>query len=91
MAALKERLGEVASAIKATTTAFRNKDKFMVLDEIREMAAAAAKCRDPVRTKKLRKNARRARREFDAGRRALAKGQGCTEASSDGVMGQWPE
>ena len=34
----------------------RNMNKFMVLYEIREMAAVAAKCRDPVRRKLLRKS-----------------------------------
>ena len=35
----RERLEEVATAVKATTTAIINKNKFTVLDEIREMAA----------------------------------------------------
>ena len=59
-AALQERLEE-AAAVKATTAAKRNKNKFMIPDEIREMAAAA-KCRDPVRRKTRPKNARKARR-----------------------------
>ena len=37
-------------------------------DDIREVAADAATCRDPVRRKLLRKRARKARREFEAGR-----------------------
>ena len=41
--------------VKATTTAMRNKNKFTCPAEIREMAAEAAKCRDPVRRKSLRK------------------------------------
>ena len=45
--------------------------RFTVPAEIREMAAEAAKCRDPVRRKSPRKRAREARREFDAGRAAL--------------------
>ena len=47
----------------------------MVPDEIREMAAEAAKCRDPGRRKLLRKSACKARREFDARRTALPKGK----------------
>ena len=35
------------------------------------MAAEAAKCRNPVRRKSLRKKARKAREEFDAGRAAV--------------------
>ena len=48
----------------ATTTAMRNKNKFTVPDEIREMATEAATCRDPVRRKLLRKEAGKARREL---------------------------
>ena len=47
----------------------------MVPDEIREMSALAAQCRDPVRRKILRKKARKARREFDAGVSALPRGK----------------
>ena len=49
------RLEGAAAEVKATTTANRNKDKFKILDEIREMAAVA-KCRDPLRRKALRKS-----------------------------------
>ena len=38
-----------------------------MLDEIRDMASEAAKCRNPVRRKELRKIARKARRKFEAG------------------------
>ena len=65
LAALQERLEEAAAAVIATTTALRNKNKFTVPDEIREMASEAAKCRDPVKRKLLRKRARKARREFE--------------------------
>ena len=68
LVALQERLEDAASAVKATTTASRNRNQFSVPDEIREMAADAASCRDPVRRKLLRKRARKARREFEAGR-----------------------
>ena len=74
LVASQERLEEAAAAIKATTTAIKNKSKFMVPDEIKEMAAAAAKCRDPVRRKMLRKSARKPRRELDASRGALPRG-----------------
>ena len=66
-----DRLGKGTAAIKAATTALRNKNKFTVLDEIKETAAEAAKCRDPVRRKLLRKSARKARREFEASRTDL--------------------
>ena len=46
----------------------------LVRDEIRELSAAAAQCRDPVRRKVLRISARNARGEFDASRRALSIG-----------------
>ena len=52
----------------------RNRNKFAVPDEIREMAAAAARCRDPVR-RLLRKRARKARRVFEAGRVVLPGGK----------------
>ena len=52
--------------MKATTLASRNKNKFMVPDEIRELASMAAQCRDPVKRRVLRKKAQKARREFDA-------------------------
>ena len=47
VAALQERLEDAAAAVKATTTAIRNKHKFMVLEGIMAMAAVAAKCGDP--------------------------------------------
>ena len=49
--ALQERLEDAAAAVKATTTAMRNKNKLTVPDEMREMAVEPAKCRDPVRRK----------------------------------------
>ena len=75
LVALQEGLEEAAAAVKATTTAMENKIKFTVPDEIREMAAEAAKCRDPVRVKLLRKTAHEARREFDAGTAAFPRVQ----------------
>ena len=55
--ALQSRLEGAVAQVKATTTASRNNKKFMVPDEIREMAALAAQCRDPVRRKVLKKKA----------------------------------
>ena len=75
LVALQERLEEAAAAIKPTTTAMRNKNKFTVADEIRVVASEAAKCRDPVRRKSLRKRARTTHREFDAGRAASPRGK----------------
>ena len=43
LVALQQRLEDAAAAVKATTTAMRNKNKVPVPDEIREMAAEAAK------------------------------------------------
>ena len=43
----REYLKEAAAAVKAATTPLRNRNKFTVPDEIREMAAEASKCRDP--------------------------------------------
>ena len=62
--ALQARV-EGAVEVKATTLASRNKNKFMVPEEIREFASLAAQCRDPVK-RILRKNAQKARGEFDA-------------------------
>ena len=72
--ALQERLEAAASAVKAPTTASRNRNQFSVPD-VREMAADAASCRDPVRRKLLRKRSREARREFEAGRAVLPRGK----------------
>ena len=49
--------------VKATTTAMRNKNKFAVPDEIREMASEVAKFKNPVRRKIAAKNSRKARRD----------------------------
>ena len=65
---LQERREEAAATAKATSTTSRNRNKFSVPDEIREMAAEAAKCRDEAKRKLPRK---RARREFEAGRAVL--------------------
>ena len=48
LVALQERLEAAAAALKATTTALRNRNKFTVLDEIRDMAIEAAKMQGPV-------------------------------------------
>ena len=47
LAFLQERLVDAAAAVKATTTASRNRNKLCVPDEIRDMASEAAKCRKP--------------------------------------------
>ena len=75
LVALQERLEDAASAVKAPTTASRNRNRFSVPDDIKEMADDAATCRDPVRRKLLRKRARKARREFEAGRAVLPRGK----------------
>ena len=64
-----------ATSVKATTTAARNRNNFNVPDEIKEMEAEAAKCRDIVRRKLLRKRAREARWEFETGRALLPVGE----------------
>ena len=46
LAAQQEPMEEAAAAVKATATATRNKNRFMVLHKIREMSAVAAKCRE---------------------------------------------
>ena len=73
--ALQSRLERAVVLVKATTTAYSNKKKFMVPDEIREMAASEAQCRGPVRRKVLRKKVQKARREFDATVGALPRGK----------------
>ena len=57
--------------VKATTTAMRNQKKFSVLDDFKEMAAAAQKCRDSVWRKLLRK--RWARRDAKVGAPSVEK------------------
>ena len=53
----------------------RNRKKFCVPEEIRGLACDAANCRDPVRRRRLRKFAMRARREFEAGKAVLPRGK----------------
>ena len=72
---LQNRVEEAVSAVKATTTATRNRNKFDVPDEIREMVVEAAKSRDPVRRKLPKKRAHKARSEFEAGRAVLPRGK----------------
>ena len=52
---LQETLKE-AAVVKATTTATTNKNKYKISMEIRRMATAGAKCRNPALEKDLRKN-----------------------------------
>ena len=60
----------------------RNRNKFCVPEEeIRQMASDAAKSRDPVRRRHLRKIARKARREFEAGRAVLPRGKDFSQKS----------
>ena len=47
LGALRGTLEEAAAATKVTTTALRNRNKFTVSDEIREMVAEAAKMQRP--------------------------------------------
>ena len=56
LVALQEGLEVAAAEVKATTTAVLNRNKFTVADEIMEMAAEAAQCRDPVKRKLLRQS-----------------------------------
>ena len=68
--------------VKAATLAYRNKNKFMVPDEIRELASVAAQCRV------LRRKAQKARREFDARVGALPRGNVVKKPVSDEALGQ---
>ena len=72
--ALQARLEGAVVEVKATTLASRNKKKFMVPEEIRELASVAAQCRDPMMRRVLRKKAQEARRECDARVGALPRG-----------------
>ena len=60
---------------KAATLASLNKNKFMVPEDIRELASLAVQSRDPVKRRVLRKKAQKARREFDARVGALPMGK----------------
>ena len=76
MALLHDRLVGAVAEIKATTTSSRNRNKFCVPEEIRQMASdAVKKSRDPVRRRHLRKIAQRARLEFEAGKAVLPRGK----------------
>ena len=75
---------EAVASVMTTTTATRNHEKFKVLDDLRE-PAAAAKCRDPLSRKVLRKRARRARREFDEGWRSPKEENGSQTANPETV------
>ena len=72
---LHDRLVDAVAEIKATTTFSRNRNKFCVPDEIRQMASDAAKCRDPARRRHLRKIAQEARRQFEAGKAVVPRGK----------------
>ena len=54
---LQERLeeAEAEAAVKATTMATRNKNKFKIPAEIRKLATEAARGRNPILRKELRK------------------------------------
>ena len=69
-------------------TASRNRNKFCVPDEVRDMASEAAKCRNPVRKKELRKIARKARRDFEAGRAVLPCGKSDPQAGGHETLDQ---
>ena len=73
LVALQEPLEDAALAVMAD--GHEELSMFTVQDEITEMAAELVKCRDTVRRKLLRKRAREARTEFDAGRAALPRGK----------------
>ena len=62
---LHNRLVGAVAEFKATMTSSR-KRKIFVPEEIRQMATDAARSRDPVRRRHLRKIARKARRKFEA-------------------------
>ena len=64
---LHDRPVGAAAEVKATTTSSRNRNKFCVPEEIRQMASDEAKCQNPLK-KQLRNIDRKARREFEAGR-----------------------
>ena len=68
--ALQERWEDAAAAVKVTTTAMRNKN------EIREMAAEAAKCRDPVSRK-------------SCGRRPVKHAENSTQAEPSCLEARW--
>ena len=74
MVLLHDRLVKAAVEIKAITTSSRNRKTFCVAEEIRQVAANATKCRDPVRRRHLRKTAQKDRREFEAGNAELPRG-----------------
>ena len=86
---IPERLEDAAKGVKAATTAMRIKNKFTVPDEVREMASEAAKCRDPVRRKLLRQSARKAPRDFEAGRAALPRGTVIHNPVVTKLLGEW--
>ena len=76
---LHDRLVGVAAEIEVSTTSSRNRNHCCVLEEIRQMASDAAKSGDPVKRRHLRKIARKARREFEAGRAVLPRGKVITK------------
>ena len=59
-------------------------------DEIREKAAEASKCMDPVRRKLLRKEARKERRELDADKAVLLRGEVVLRPVVTKTLDQWP-
>ena len=78
-----------AVEITAPAMASRNKNMFMVPEEMREMASLAAKCRDLARRRVLRKKAQIARREFDATMGALPRDKVVKKPVVTKLVGQW--
>ena len=70
-----DKLVAAIAEIKATTTSSRNRNKFCVPEEIRQMASDAAKSRNPVRRRHMRKIAQKSRREFGAGKAVPPRGK----------------
>ena len=72
---LHDRLVKAAVRDESYPRPRQGTGKFCVPEEVRQMASNAAKCKDPVRRRRLRKIAQRARREFEACKAVLPRGK----------------
>ena len=89
LVALQARLEGAAAEVKATTMASRNRKKFMVPDEIREMVVLAAQCWDPREEESPEEEGTESSQRVRRQSRCLAQRQSHQEARDDEALGQW--
>ena len=86
--ALQTRLEGAAVDVKASSLASRNKNKFMVLEEIRELTSVAAQCRDPVKREGLEEEGTESVQRIRCQCGGFAMGQSRQETCGDEALDQ---